>query len=131
MTDKQTELKARLAAVLADLNQSGRKDTEAMWLLGGFASELATRLKAPSWSAAKARITRSTYNTLLDRFRIEGNAHYREGRAKQAYAIQALAMSLIAPTQDDAEIVAGGKQLDTIIDRALLFYRQTKASPAK
>lgn len=128
MTSKEADFKTRLAAVLNDIQGQGTKDAEAMWLMGGLASDLSANLKASSWRAAKSRMNRATYDMLLTKFREEGNAHHREGRIKHAYAIQALAMSLIAPTMKDAKVREGGQLLDTLIDGAVTLYRRSNST---
>lgn len=130
MTTKEDDFKTRLAAVVEDLDKAGTKDAEAMLLLGRLASDLSGQIKAANWTQAKRRMSRADYNTLLEGFREGGNAHYREGRIKQAYAIQTLAMSLIAPTQPSLEVRQGGHLLDTLIDRAIVFYRRSRKKSA-
>ncbi|GHA16086.1 hypothetical protein GCM10007989_08880 [Devosia pacifica] len=124
MSTKELDFKQRMKSVLQDLESRGRRDPEAMWLLGGIASGLAREFGVSNWTLAKRRISRQTYDVLIDKFQEEGNHHHREGRIKQAYAIQALALSLIAPTQPDLQVRQGGHLLDQLIDRAILFYRQ-------
>ena len=122
---KQEDFKIRLVAVLKDLQQSGADDGEAMFLLGSLAAGLADDLKSPSWVAAKASMTPGTRDDVLRTFQDQGNRHHREGRARQAYAIQALAMSLISVTlRDDEEIAAGEPLLDQIISAAEANFRR-------
>ena len=98
MTTQEEDFRIRLVALLKDLQQGGADDGEAMFLLGSLAAGLADDLKSPNWVAAKAAMTPGTRDDVLRTFQDQGNRHHREGRAKQAYAIQALAMSLIAAT---------------------------------
>lgn len=130
MTTKEDDFRMRLVAVVKDLHEAGTKDAEAMLLLGRLASELSGQIKALNWSQAKKRMTRADYNTLLESFREGGTTHYREGRIKQAYAVQALAMSLIAPTQSSPEVREGSRLLDELIDRAIVFYRRSRKKGA-
>ena len=131
MTTKEQDFKNRLLAVLKDLQQSGSRDADAMWLLGSLASDLADDLESRDWSSAKARLDRQTYDTLLLALQDQGNEHHREGRIKHAYAIQVLALSLIAVTQNDDPHVASGEELlDEIVDRATSLYRDERASRA-
>ena len=126
---KEEEFKQRFAAVLKDLQESGSKDNEAMWLLGSLASDLADNLQAADWSSAKGNMHAQTYDTLLRTFENQGNEHHREGRAKHAYAIQALAVSLIARTQRaDPQMAAGEALLDQIIDYTVAVYRRARAA---
>lgn len=124
---KEQEFKSRFAAVLQDLQQSGSKDSEAMWLLGSLASDLSDNLKSRTWTAAKTAMSAKTYDTLLHTFEAQGNEHYREKREKHAYAIQVLAVSLIARTQRaDPQMEAGEALLDNIIDYTVAVYRKSK-----
>lgn len=122
---KEEEFKQRFATVLADLQQTGVNDGEAMGFIGSLGFELAHKLQQDSWSGAKTVITAETYNGLLKSFETQGNSLHQSGKAKQAYAIQALAVSLIAGTQrQDPQMAAGEKLLDAIIDRAVALHRQ-------
>ncbi len=122
---KEQEFKTRFAAVLQDLQQSGTKDAEAMWLLGSLASDLAGNLKATTWTAAKSNVSSKSYDALLYSFESQGTEHHAAGRKKHAYAIQALAVSLIAGTQRrDEQMAAGETLLDQIIDHSIALYRK-------
>lgn len=128
---KEQDFKQRFVAVLKDLQENGSKDNEAMWLLGSLASDLADDLKAADWSAAKRAMHAQTYDTLLRTFEAQGNEHHRDGRDKHAYAIQVLAVSLIARTQGaDPQMAAGEALLDQIVDYTVAVYRREKAARA-
>lgn len=130
-TTKEQDFKLRFVEMLRDLQQNGSKDKEAMWLLGSLAADLADDLKSPNWSSAKQAMDRATYDTLLRTFETQGNAHHREGRTAHSYAIQVLAISLIALTQTaDPHIASGEVLLDQIIDRSAALYRQAKLAQA-
>ena len=128
---KEAEFKQRFASVLQDLQEAGTRDGETMALIGSLASELAASLKQQSWSGAKSVMTTETYNDLLKTFETKGNGHHQAGRIKQAYALQALAVSLIAATQRADQTMAQGEMLlDAIIDRSVAIYRQqTRSNP--
>ena len=97
---KEAQFKQRFISVLADLKQNGVSDPEAMELVGSLAAELSDALKQKSWVAVKQSMT---------------------------YAIQLLSVSLVAFTQrNDADIAAGEKLVDQLIDRAATHYRQTR-----
>lgn len=121
---KEQDFKLRLAAVIADLKDNGVEDGEAMFLLGSLAGGLADDFKASNWVGAKNALTTETRNQVLQAFQDQGNKHHSEGRKKQAYAIQALAISLIASTlRADADIAAGEPLLDHIISAAETRFR--------
>jgi len=128
---KEQDFKIRFAEVLKDLQQNGSKDNEAMWLLGSLAADLADDLKVANWTAAKQNMAPQTYNTLLKTFETQGNEHHQAGRGKHAYAIQTLAVSLIARTQGgDPQMAAGEALLDQIIDYTVAVYRREKKKQA-
>jgi hypothetical protein len=128
---KEQDFKIRFATVLQDFQQNGTKDPEIMWLTGTLASDLADDLKSASWSAAKSVMNKQTFDNLLKVFETRGTEHHHEGREKHAYAIQLLAVSLIAGTQrSDPEMAAGEQLLDHVIDSAVAVHRQAKQAKA-
>jgi hypothetical protein len=121
---RNAEFKQRFVAVLADIHSSGQEDPEALGLIGHLASDLAKTLQQPNWSSAKSVITPQTYNDLLKVFEQRGNEYHQAGKAKHAYAIQALAMSLIAGTmRKDPQLAEGEKFLDALIDRTVEIHQ--------
>ena len=126
---KEAEFKQRLATVLADLDSNGRDDGEAMFLLGSGAARICDMTGKPTWSAMKQAISMADFNRLLEQCRVEGNKFMAGGQQKAAYAIQALALSLVARTQADPDIRPGEQLLDTLIDAALINYRQHATPP--
>ena len=121
---RDAEFKQRFVAVLSDIQKSGQEDGEALGLIGHLASDLAKSLQRPNWSSAKAVITPQTYNDLLKVFEQRGNEYHQAGKAKHTYAIQALAMSLIAGTmRKDQQMAEGEKFLDALIDHAVATYQ--------
>lgn len=121
---RNAEFKQRFVAVLTDLQDTAAEDGEAMALIGHLASDLSSGLQQKSWSAAKTVITPQTYNDLLKVFEQRGNEYHQSGKPRHAYAIQALAMSLIAGTmRADRQLAEGEKILDGLIDHAVGVYR--------
>ncbi len=131
MPTKEEDFKERFIAVLRDLRENGKNDPEAMWLVGSLAARLIDGYKAKSWNDLKARLTPRDYAKLLSDFESEGNKHYREGRTKHAWAIQLLGCSLIARTQQDAEVRAGDGLLDEMLNTTVAIYRNASVSKAK
>lgn len=121
---RNAEFKQRFIAVLGDIQKSGSQDGEAMALIGSLASDLAGTLQHQKWTTAKANMTTQTYNDLLKIFEQRGNEYHQSGKAKHAYAIQALSMSLVAATlRADPQIAEGEKMLDAVIDRSVAVYQ--------
>lgn len=131
MATKEDDFKARFIAVMQDLREAGREDSEAMWLMGSLAARLVDAYKAKDWSDFKARMVPPIYDKLLKDFETQGNEFHRNRKVKQAYAVQVLAMSLIARTQKDRDVQTGDKLLDDTIDATILAYRRTKATEPK
>lgn len=125
---KEAQFKQRFVSVLADLQQNGRNDPETMALVGSLAATLADRLGQKSWTAAKQAMTASAYDELIASFQTRGNQYHKDGRDKHAYAIHLLGVSLVAKTQrQDADLAAGEKLVDQLIDRAVAIHRRSSA----
>ncbi len=126
MAAKHDELKQRLAAVLEDLQATGR-DPETMWLIGSLTSEITGKVKARSWAEFKETMSAATYDKLLHDFQEVGNKLFQDGVVKRAYAMQALGLSLVCSTQrKDPVIVEGEMLLDAVIEGAVKLYRKVE-----
>jgi hypothetical protein len=123
MANTEDGFKQNLIAVLSDLQANGRSDKEAMWLLGGLASRLVEEAKKPNWVELKQALSTEAFQSLLATFRAQAKALAAEDKRKAAYAIEILAISLIARTQKTPEIVAGDQLLDEFIEAAIRDYR--------
>ncbi len=124
---KEAQFKQRFISVVADLRQNGINDPEAMAHIGGLAVELSDALNQKSWVAVKQSMTPAIYDELLATFQKRGTEYHKDGRTKLAYAIQLLSVSLVAFTQrSDADIAAGEKLVDQLIDQAATRYRQVR-----
>lgn len=124
---KEAQFKQFFATVLKELRETADQDGQAMLVIGSLATELTDRLGQPSWSAAKGALSQANYDELLGSFQQQGNALHQAGKEQEAYAIQALAVSLVAMTQrTDPEMAAGEKLLDTIIDSTVAVTRKRR-----
>jgi hypothetical protein len=75
-------------------------------------------------------MTPDVYRTLVRDFQEQGNKLYQQNKRRHAYAVQALAISIVASTQRmDPQMRDGEALLDGFIERALTAYRTTQ-SPA-
>jgi len=128
MATKEEEFKQRFVGVMMDLQQNGKNDPEAMWLIGSLACEIVEKSGTQKWGEFKRTMAQQTYSQLLTDFQSEGNRQYAEGDQKKAYAIQVLGISLIAFTQKaDPQMVAGDAILDELIEMTIGIYRQNRA----
>ena len=130
MSSKEQDFKERLVAVMRDLKDNGTKDPEAVWMIGSLAARLVDLYRLRSWTEFKAQLSREAYDQLLKDFGQQGNGYHKEGKAKAAYAIQLLAMSVVAQKQTDQEVRQGDQLLDDMINRMIAVYRKALATQA-
>ena len=131
MAGMQDEFQERLVTVLTDLQTTKREDGEAMFHLGNLASRLVEDAGAQSWTGVKTGLSPEAFSSLLRTMQTQGNALHKQGRDKAAYAIEVLAVSLIARTLSSPEIAEGDEILDELIETAITTFRQNKdRSPA-
>lgn len=128
----QTILLNKLAAVLADLQESGASDGEAMFMLGAGADHLCDSLDVQSWAAFRQRLDAHAMTGLLAQIDSEGQVALAEGKSKHAYALQALGLSLTATGfPRDGAIRDAAALLDEVIGKALVLYRQNAPGKAR
>ncbi len=128
--DKINQLRQRLGAVLKDLQDAGINDPQTIALVGSLAADISASLGQKSWGDAKQSMSDANYAELLGAFETQGNAFHRDGKIKQAYAVQALALSLVASRHRGQPRIAEGEHLlDGVIEAALTHYnRHLRAS---
>lgn len=127
MARKEDELKNRLAAVLQDLQADGKEDLEAMYLLGSLASTMMEKAKKRSWASFKDDLLSVEYDFLLGDLQKQGNALHLAGDIKKAYAIQAIALSLVCKTQrNDFQMREGEALLDRVISANVARFRKAQ-----
>ena len=129
MPTKEEEFKERFIAMMQNLRTIGIKDMEAVWLTGSLAVRLIDRSRSVSWKQFKTTQTKRGYDKLLADFETQGNGFNTQGKKKQAYAIQLLAMSLIVQKQKDPDLKIGEGLLDDMIDYMIDYYRKNKQAP--
>ncbi|RUT35081.1 hypothetical protein EMQ25_03770 [Arsenicitalea aurantiaca] len=122
-TPAELAFKARFAEVMRDL-KSGKEDGEAMYLLGRIANRMLEEAKQPDWKALKQNLSLEAYDSVLMALQKRGNEFIAAGQVKPAYALQAIAVSIVAGTQTDPHVREGEKLLDRIIETTILNYRK-------
>jgi hypothetical protein len=130
MPTKEQDFKDRLVAVMRDVKENLTEDTEAMWLIGSLAARLVDIYKLKTWTQFKAALSAAAYDRLLKDFEEQGNAYHRDGKDKAAYAIQLLALSVVAKTQADPQVKQGEQLLDSLINGFVATYRKAQAARA-
>jgi len=121
------EFKERFVAVLQDMRGSIWSNPEHQFLIGSLAARLISKAGQPDWPAYKATLTRSKYDALLLDMQMKGNEFHAEGEDAKAYAMQVLAMSVIARMQTDPQVRAGNRLLDEMIDTYVEAFRKAEA----
>ncbi|MBU1304269.1 MAG: hypothetical protein KKF33_01955 [Alphaproteobacteria bacterium] len=125
----ETELLAQLTEVVANLHDGGMQDGQAMFMLGAGADRLVSIRAHNNWSHLKASLTAADIMELLQHIDAEGNAALRQEKGREAYALQALALSLATVDAEQDTTKAGAALLDQVIESALSNFR-THAKPA-
>lgn len=120
---KLAEIKIRLAALLRDLKGNAGQNGQAMAAIGMFGGQLARTYGCDTWRAAKDALTPEQYRELVTAFHEKGNAHHRAGHVNEAFALQALSVSVVASTlRSDPDIAQGENLLDLAIEHAVATF---------
>jgi len=121
----QALFKHRFVMVIKDMGENVHKDQEALFLIGSLAGRLIDKAQKTSWAKTKAALSPQGYDELLNSFKDQANQLAAKGNAKAAYAVEILALSLIAPTmRADEHISSGNDLLDNMIEDTIRLYRQ-------
>jgi hypothetical protein len=115
---KEELFRQRFLALVAEVSEPGAVDQSTLTAIGTVARRMMDDAKVKQWATFKRSQTRQLYDATLRIFEKQGNAMMREKKLRTAFAIQVLAMSLIARTQTGPEVQAADRQLDAIIDFA-------------
>lgn len=116
--------KVRFTKLMTDLGENAIKDPETVWLIGSLAGSIIEDANIKSWTALKAALDTNAYDRLLSAFQSQGNSLAKQGNHKAAYAVETLALSVIAPTMSkDNHVAKGNILLDSMISDAITFYR--------
>ena len=129
MPTKEEDFKQRFDSILLDMRAGGTRDAEGMWLIGSLGARIVDQGQQPSWAEFKRTLSQPNFRALITSFQKQGADLAQQGAHQQIYAIQVLAVSLVARIQnEDPEIADGDKILDQIIDDAISIYRETLAA---
>lgn len=137
MTDKDQKtptltpdefFKVRFVNLMKDLGENAKNDPETVWLIGSLAGSIIEENKKNTWKEFKLSMTKDDFNRLLAALQAQGNRLAKDKNHKSAYAVETLAISVIAPTMNkDPHLVEGNKLLDSMISDAIKFYRSRPA----
>jgi len=128
----EEDFKSRFAVVLKDLMDNGHKDPEAMWLMGSLAARIMNDVKMNDWSEFKTSLTKEGYDALLNAFQRQGQELHSSGNQKAAYAVQAIAVSVVASKMTDPDVISGNELMDEFIGQTVrIFEKNAEANNAK
>ncbi|VAW21898.1 hypothetical protein MNBD_ALPHA11-105 [hydrothermal vent metagenome] len=117
--------KKRFISLMADLGKNASKDMETIWLIGSLAGSILSDAKSPSWAKFKSSLSGEGYDRLLTALKAQGNQLSENGNHKSAYAVETIAISIIAPTMSkDPHIATGNGLLDKMISDAVDLYHK-------
>ncbi len=128
MATKEEDFRERFVAMMKDLHANGGKDAEAQYLIGSLASRLMDKTGAKSWTVFKTTLGTFDHDALLRDFEKQGNKFHNDGKRKHAYAVQVLAMSVVAQTQADKDVQSGNKILDGVINSLVILFRKAETA---
>lgn len=115
----------RFREVITELGSTTRRDPAGLRLIGSLASDLMKQAKVRKWEDLKAGLSAETYDILLNSFQKQGNEQAKKGNTKAAFAIEVLALSVVASTvRDDEHIISGEVLLDKMIEDMVELYRR-------
>ncbi|MCF6344229.1 MAG: hypothetical protein L3J15_06090 [Devosiaceae bacterium] len=120
----EKNIQATLFTVLKDLNESGSKDSEAMWLIGSLATKMIEDSKAKDWPELKLTISPKGFDLTISELQKQIIELQASGKKKAAYAMQAIAVSLTSERIKDEDTVQGNELLNQLIANAIAYFNQ-------
>ncbi len=126
--ERENSFKAQLVSVLKDLNKNGVKDKQAMMLIGNLAGQFIDLAGMKNWTDLKAITTKDQFKNMLSAMQSEGKKLQDAGNIKAAYAVQAVAVSLVSNTMKDPDTLKGRDLLDDLINQAYYLSKRENLS---
>ena len=117
----------RLIDLVARLRASMGDDLRMRQRLGATATRLAKEAGARDWADLKERADGATYDSLLSMFQRESEGASKAGDTLVVRAVEALAVSLIARRQYQADLKQGVAILDNYIEGSERLARRARA----
>ena len=116
MEQRDAIFRERLIAVMTALNNGGARDPALCRRVGTVARSVTREAGVRNWAELKRRADRATYDSLLRLFERESMQFHEAGDAIGMRAVEALALSLVARHQKQADLLPGVGFLDRFID---------------
>lgn len=136
MSERQTTPDAKteifldgLIKIVSDIDKGGRKDPDMVLRVGSLADQLIKSAGKPNWSAFKAGLSATERNNMIATFSREIEDSGEKGNIRMAYAMQAVAASIVGDGFDDERITPGIALLDRYIVASRDFFIRNAPKP--
>lgn len=116
MHERDAIFRERLIAVMTALNGGGARDPALRRRVGSYARNITREAGVRNWAELKQRADAATYDSLLRLFERESAKLHEAGDTTGVSAVEALALSLVARRQKQADLLPGVGFLDRFID---------------
>ena len=128
--NRQEFFTRRFFKVMEEMGENTKNDAEGVWMIGSLAASLLDQSQSRDWVHFKKTLTPEVYDGLIESLRKQGNQLAGEGKEKAAFAVEVIALSIIAPTQSDnnEHLVSGDKLLNKMVQDSVNFFRRNEAA---
>jgi len=116
MEQRDAIFRERLIAMMTGLNDGGARDPAMRRRVGSYARNITREAGIRSWAELKQRADAATYDSLLRLFERESVKLHEAGDTTGVRAVEALALSLVARRQRQADLLPGISFLDRFIE---------------
>lgn len=118
-----------LQKIVVDLNKARTQDAEAVAMIGSLADRLIKDGGAEDWAGFKDSLDAETLQSLSAKLGREIEDSGNNGQIKLAYAMQAVAASLVGARFSDIRVAKGVELLDDFIFAARDYYVRNAPKP--
>ena len=115
MEQRDLVFRQKFLGVMTRLNAGDRNSPEVRRQVGAIANELTRQAGTRAWNDLKRRADGPTFNSLLGLFQKQSESAARMKDDKAVFCFEVLAVSLIARTQRQEDLLEGVRILDQFI----------------
>jgi hypothetical protein len=118
-----------LVKIVTDLEKARTRDPEVVAMIGSLADRLINDAGKSDWPEVKASLSAEERKSLIGTFSREIQDSGSKGEIKTAYAMQAIAASLVGAGFDSERITTGVDLLDTFIAASRDYFVRNAPKP--
>lgn len=126
---KTTAFLEGLTLIMVDLDKARTHGPNVVAMIGSLADRLCTDAGKSDWPEVKAGLGKAELQSLIDTLSHEIEDSGKKGEIKPAYAMQAIAASLVGSTFSDERVSMGVALLDDFITDARNFFVANRPVP--